>query len=73
MWTVMSGTLGFGMGDKFDKSKGQLVKPGGFFVEDEGDASLCVGRRTYRDTGAWRSPLVISYVNPSDDPSTAHN
>lgn len=28
--TVLSGTLGAGMGDKFDPAKGQLMKPGGF-------------------------------------------
>jgi hypothetical protein len=28
--TVKSGTLGIGMGDKFDSKVGQLVKPGGF-------------------------------------------
>jgi quercetin dioxygenase-like cupin family protein len=28
--TVISGTLGIGMGDKFDSKAGQLVKAGGF-------------------------------------------
>ena len=31
--TVVSGLFGIGVGDKFEKSKGELVKPGGFFVE----------------------------------------
>jgi Domain of unknown function (DUF4437) len=71
--TVMSGTLGFGMGDKFDKSKGQLVKPGGFIVETKEMHHYvwAVGPTVIQVHG--EGPLVISYVNPSDDPSTAHN
>jgi hypothetical protein len=34
--TVMSGIFGIGVGEKFDKSEGKLVKPGGFFLEPKG-------------------------------------
>ena len=34
--TVISGTLHIGFGDKFDQSKGQAVKPGGFALAPKG-------------------------------------
>ncbi len=34
--TVISGVFHFGMGDKLDKSKGQVLKPGGFFRAETG-------------------------------------
>ncbi|MBV8771378.1 MAG: cupin domain-containing protein, partial [Deltaproteobacteria bacterium] len=33
--TVLSGGLGIGMGDKFDESKGRIVKTGGYILEPE--------------------------------------
>lgn len=71
--TVITGTLGFGMGDKFDKSKGQLVKPGGFIVEPKEMHHYvwAVGPAVIQVHG--EGPFVINYVNPSDDPGTAHH
>jgi ChrR-like protein with cupin domain len=71
--TVITGTLGFGMGDKFDKSKAQLVKPGGFIVETKEMHHYvwAVGPTVIQVHG--EGPLAINYVNPSDDPSTAHH
>jgi hypothetical protein len=71
--TVIAGTLGFGMGDKFDARKGQFVKPGGFVVESKEMHHYvwAVGPTVIQAHG--EGPLVINYVNPSDDPSTTHH
>lgn len=70
--TVITGTLGFGMGDKFDKSKGQLVKPGGFIVEakEMHHYVWADGPTVIQVHG--EGPLVITYVNLADDPSIRH-
>ena len=68
-FTVLSGTLFTGMGDKFDKKAGQEFGPGGF-------AALPAKMNHF---GWTISPTIIQvgsegpadivYVNPADDPS----
>jgi hypothetical protein len=70
--TVMSGTFGIGVGDKFDKSDGKLVEPGGFFLEPTGMHHYAWTEGTTVIQLHGEGPLVINYVNPSDDPSTTH-
>ena len=66
--TVISGMFHIGFGDKFDESKGQAVKPGGFAIAPKGVKHF-----------AWASvetviqlhgvgPAGITYVDPKDDP-----
>jgi uncharacterized RmlC-like cupin family protein len=66
--TVLSGTINFGMGDKFDQKKTTAVGPGGFlimppkmghFVWTSGEAIAQINV-----TGPW----TVTYVNPADDP-----
>jgi quercetin dioxygenase-like cupin family protein len=67
--TVISGTFHIGFGDKFDESKGQAIKAGGYSQAPKGVQHF-----------AWTSeetviqlhgvgPGGITYVNPADDPS----
>ena len=71
--SVLSGTFGVGMGDKFDSSNGKLVKAGGFVVEPKGmhHYAWAQGATVIQLHGA--GPLVINYVNPADDPSAAQH
>ncbi len=69
--TVISGTVGLGMGDAFDKGKGHTLPVGGFaymaatshhFFWTESDAVVQI-----HAMGPWQ----IYYVNPADDPRRA--
>jgi len=66
--TVISGTLHFGMGDKFDRAKTQPMPAGSFgfwpigmkhFAYTEGETVLQLH---------GKGPWTITYVNPADDP-----
>jgi quercetin dioxygenase-like cupin family protein len=69
--SVISGTMSFGMGDKFDEAAGKEIQAGGF-------ASMPAGMKHF----AWATgetviqvhgmgPFQITYVNPADDPRNA--
>lgn len=69
--TVISGTVGLGMGDAFDKAKGQTLPAGGFaymaprahhFFWAESDAVIQL-----HGMGPWQ----LYYLNPADDPRGA--
>lgn len=66
--TVLSGTLNFGMGDKFDRNKTTALGPGSLLImptkmphfvwtKEEAIAQINV-------TGPW----TVTYINPADDP-----
>jgi len=66
--TVISGTLHFGMGDKFDRAKTRPMPAGSFgfwpigmkhFAYSEGETVLQLH---------GRGPWTITYVDPADDP-----
>jgi len=66
--TVVSGTLHFGMGERFDRSNTRPMPAGSFgfwpigmrhFAYAEGDTVLQLH---------GRGPWTITYVNPADDP-----
>jgi ChrR Cupin-like domain len=66
--TVISGTLHFGMGEKFDRAKTQPMPAGSFgfwpigmrhFAYSEGETVLQLH---------GRGPWTITYVDPADDP-----
>jgi quercetin dioxygenase-like cupin family protein len=67
--TVLSGTLGIGMGDKLDPEHGQMLKVGGYAV-----APASAHHFAWTTSGAivqvhMNGPFGITYVNPADDPS----
>ena len=67
--TVISGTLGIGMGDKLDKKHSKVLKAGGYAV-----APAHMHHFAWTKTGAvvqvdLMGPLQITYVNQADDPS----
>jgi hypothetical protein len=66
--TVISGTLHFGMGEKFERAKTQPMPAGSFgfwpigmrhFAYTEGETVLQLH---------GKGPWTITYVNPADDP-----
>jgi hypothetical protein len=71
--TVVSGIFEIAVGDNFDKSEGKLVKPGGFFLEPKGMHHYAWTEGTTVIQLHGEGPLVINYVNSSDDPSTTHH
>jgi quercetin dioxygenase-like cupin family protein len=67
--TILSGRLGFGMGDAFDTSKGQILEAGAFAVVPAERAHYI-----WTDTEEaivqvqFVGPFGIDYINPADDP-----
>jgi Domain of unknown function (DUF4437) len=70
--TVVSGTLGAGMGDKFETAKGWLLKPGGFLRMPKGmhHFAWAKGPTVVQVHGV--GPFAFLYVNPADDPRNQH-
>jgi hypothetical protein len=66
--TVLRGTLGAGMGDKFDPKAGQLLTPGGFVRMPAGmhHYAWAKGPTVIQIHGV--GPFAFTYVNPEDDP-----
>ncbi len=67
--TVVSGSLGLGMGDTLDKKNSKVLKAGGWGV-----APANMHHFAWTKTGAvvqvdLMGPFAITYVNPADDPS----
>jgi quercetin dioxygenase-like cupin family protein len=67
--TVMSGTLGLGMGDTLDMAHGKTLRAGGYAV-----APANMHHYAWTKTGAvvqvhLIGPFAITYANPADDPS----
>jgi quercetin dioxygenase-like cupin family protein len=67
--TVLSGTIAFGMGDKFNESGMKTLTAGGY-------AMMPAEMRHFARTKAptivqvhGTGPFVLNYVNPADDPS----
>jgi quercetin dioxygenase-like cupin family protein len=70
--TVLSGTLGAGMGDTMDTSRGQLIKTGGFvrMPKTVHHYAWAKGPTTIQVHG--NAPFAFTYVNPADDPRNQH-
>lgn len=67
--TIISGTLKFGMGDKFDPSKMQAFIAGSFaFLDPDMHHYVMASGETIVQVHG-QSPLQFNYVNPDDDPS----
>lgn len=68
--TVISGTFGFGMGDKLDQASAQMLGPGGFVDLPAKMNHFAFARGAdvvvqINSTG----PFAITYANPADDPA----
>ena len=71
--TVISGTLNFGMGEKFDKSGGRALSAGSFAFMPPGMRHFAwtTGETVIQLHGM--GPWQINYVNPADDPRNKKN
>jgi Domain of unknown function (DUF4437) len=66
--TVISGMFHVGVGDKFDESKGQAIKTGGYFQVQKGVQHFAwVSQDTVIQLHGV-GPGGINYVNAADDP-----
>lgn len=67
--TVISGSVGFGMGEKFDDKKGEMVKAGAFFAQPAKHAHyVWTGSEGAVLQVQFIGPGGIDYINPADDP-----
>jgi hypothetical protein len=66
--TVVRGTFGMGLGEKFDPARGQELKPGSFMrvSKEVRHYEWTKGETVIYVSGL--GPLDTTYVNPADDP-----
>jgi quercetin dioxygenase-like cupin family protein len=66
--TVISGSVGFGMGETFEK-KGEMVKPGAFYAQPAKHAHYVWTENEEAIIQVqFTGPGGIDYLNPADDP-----
>ena len=67
--TVISGSVGLGMGEKFDATKGELVKAGALFAQPAKHAHyVWTGKEGAIIQVQFVGPGDIDYINAADDP-----
>ena len=68
---VLQGTLGMGMGEKFDAGAGRELPTGSYAVMPAGARHFAwaKGETVIQVSGV--GPFEITYVNPADDPRKA--
>ena len=66
--TVLSGALGAGMGDKFDRAAGKFLKPGGYVCMPKGMHHYAWAKGPTIVQVHGIGPFAFTYVNPADDP-----
>jgi quercetin dioxygenase-like cupin family protein len=67
--TVLSGSVGYGEGGKFDTSKGEIGKAGTFAVVPANQAHFVwTGDEEAVVQVQFVGPFGINYINPADDP-----
>ncbi len=67
--TILSGTFHIGMGERFDETKGQAVKAGGFVSVPSGMVHYAWFSEPSVVQAHGEGPFILNYVNPADDPS----
>jgi len=67
--TVLSGTISFGMGDKFDAGKLMPMRAGSFIAMPSGTTHFVEAKEETVVQVHGVGPWAIKYVNPEDDPS----
>ena len=66
--TVISGSVGLGMGEKFEKT-GEMGKPGTFYAQPAKHAHyVWTGNEEAIIQVQFIGPGGIDYINPADDP-----
>ena len=66
--TVLSGTLGSGMGNTFDEKALSNLGPGSYAVMAAAMPHYAMARGTTVVQVSGLGPFVVNYVNPADDP-----
>jgi len=67
--TVISGSVGLGMGEKFDATKGEMAKAGALFANPAKHAHyVWTGSEGAIIQVQFIGPGGIDYINPADDP-----
>jgi len=67
--TVLSGSVGFGTGDKFDPTKGEMLKAGAFYAQPAKHPHFVwTGNEEAVVQVQFIGPGGIDYSNPADDP-----
>jgi len=66
--TVLQGTLGMGLGEKFDPAAGHQMPAGSFALMPKGvrHYAWAIGETVIQVSGM--GPFEVNYVNPMDDP-----
>lgn len=67
--TVLSGSMGSGMGEKVDKSSGKMLKPGGMLLlPPDHPHYVWSGDEDTIIQVIANGPFDLIYINPADDP-----
>jgi quercetin dioxygenase-like cupin family protein len=69
--TVISGNIGFGMGEKFDESSMKELSAGGYAMMPAEMRHFAKAKTATIVQVHGTGPFVLNYVNPADDPSKA--
>ena len=69
--TVLQGTLGMGLGEKFDAAAGHEMPAGSFAVMPSGVRHYAWAKGETVIQVSSTGPFQITYVNPADDPRKA--
>ena len=67
--TVLSGTLGAGMGNKFDQAALKDLPAGGYAVMPAEMRHFVMAKTATTIQVSGTGPFVLNYVDPADDPS----
>ena len=65
---ILSGTVGFGMGDKMDTSAVKLLRVGGYALMPAGMNHFAYAKTAASILIYAQGPIEFKYVNPADDP-----
>lgn len=66
--TVISGTVAFGMGEKFDESDMKEVSSGGYALMPAEMRHFAMANTAAIVQVQGMGPFALTYVNPADDP-----
>lgn len=69
MVTVLSGTLYYGVGERFDEAKLKALPAGSFFTEPEGQPHYALAKEQVVLQLNAIGPAATTYVNAANDPA----
>ena len=69
--TVISGTVAFGMGEKFNQAALKSLSAGGYALMPAEMRHFAMAKTAVILQVHGTGPFVLNYVNPADDPSKA--